>query len=269
MKDIRRRLLNYTIVLLVIAICISAVACGELPPDPSVSETPGVTTTSLPIPTSSSSPTLASDPPPTTSTPTQPTEPPATEPDPNALTADEIAELQNIYQLVKSETGHDVPNFYNAALGMEYSDAKDISPSYFFRKGDGEEFETTRMTAEEYEFIKSAEPNAEMYDWYRISAEDVERILQMCFGLSLSDMNEGLGSLHYWDKTDCYYSGATAPGPYADNLIITGGTHLEDGNLMVFYTTQLGNWGELKQFVMMLKPVDSGYHILFNQRLKT
>ena len=249
--------------------CVSAAGCAKQPADPSVSEPSTDTTTSLPIPTSSSSPTQAADPPPTTSTPTQPTEPPATEPDPNALTADEIAELQNIYQLVKSETGHLVTNFYNAALGMEYTDPKDISLSWFFCNGDGEEFETTRMTEEEYEFIKSVIPNAEHLDLNCISAEDVERILQMCFGLSLSDMNNDRESLPYWDKTDCYYSGATAPGPYADNVVITGGTHLEDGNLMVFYTSQEGNWGELKQFVMMLKPVDGGYHILFNQRLKT
>ncbi len=232
--------------------------------DPSVSETPTDNTTSLPIPTSSSSPTLASNPTPTSSVPTQPTEPPATGPDPNALTADEIAELQNIYQLVKSETGHLVTNFYNAALGMEYTDPRDIGLSWFFYHGDGEEFETTRMTEEEYEFLKSRDPNAENLNWYRISAEDVEHILQMCFGLSLSDMNDDLVVHHYWEETDCYYSGVTAPGPSADNLVITGGTHLEDGNLLVYYTTEFKN-----QHVMMLKPVDGGYHILFNQRLRT
>lgn len=243
--------------------CISAAGCAKPPVDPSVSETPTDNTTSLPIPTSSSSPTRATDPPPTSSVPTQPTEPPATEPDPNALTADEIAELQNIYQLVKSETGQRVNNFYNAALGMEYSDPKDISLSYFFCQGDGEEFETTRMTEEEYEFLKSRDPNAEHLDWYRISAEDVEHILQMCFGLSLSDMNNDLSSHYYWEKTDCYYSIGTFP-PTAEILTISGGTHLEDGNLLVYYTTEFKN-----QHVMMLKPVDGGYHILFNQRLRT
>lgn len=255
-----------SLIILFIAISLLFAACS-----PVITANPGTSTNNTSVttnPPTSSSPTQASDPPPTTSTPTQPTEPPVTKPDPNALTADEIAELQNIYQLVKSETGRHVTNFYNAALGMEYSDPKDISLSYFFCQGDGEEFETTRMTEEEYEFIKSVIPDAEHFDLCRISAEDVERILQMCFGLSLSDMNEGLGSLHYWDKTDCYYSIASYP-PTADNLVITGGTHLEDGNLMVSYTSQEGNWGELKQFVMMLKPVDGGYHILFNQRLKT
>lgn len=268
MKDLRCKLSTCLIILLIIVLCISAAGCAKPPVDPSVSETPADNTASLPIPTPSSSPTRATDPPPTTSTPTQPTEPPATEPDPNALTADEIAELQNIYQLVRSETGHRVTNFYNAALGMEYTDPRDISLSYFFREGDGEEFETTIMTEEEYEFIKSCDPNAEHLDLYRISAQDMERILQMCFGLSLSDMNEGLGSLHYWEKTDYYYTGTTSPAPYVDNLIITGGTHLDDGNLMVYYTSQEGNWGELKQFVMVLKPIDGGYHILSNVRVE-
>ena len=264
MKDIRRRLSNYTIVLLVIAICISAAACSKSPTDPPIAETFTDATTSLPIPTSSSSPTQATDPPPTSSVPTQPTEPPATEPDPNALTADEIAELQNIYQLVKTENGQYVTNFYNAALGMEYTNSKDISLSWFFYHGDGEEFETTRMTEEEYDFIKSVRPNAEVFEWYCISAQDVERILQMCFGLSLSDMNDDLVAHHYWEETDCYYSGVTSPAPSADDLVITGGTHLEDGNLLVFYTANND-----QQYVMMLKPVDGGYHILFNQRLRT
>ena len=268
MKEKNCRLSIGLMTILIIALCISLMACAAVPTYPPALETP-TDVLSSPPPTSSSSPTQASDPPPTSSVPTQPTEPPATEPDPNALTADEIAELQNIYQLVKSETGHLVTNFYNAALGMEYTDPRDISLRYFFREGDGEEFETTRMTEEEYEFLKSADPNAEHLDWYRISAEDVERILQMCFGLSLSEMNNDLGSLPYWDKTNCYYSGTTSPAPFADNLIITGGTHLEDGNLMVFYTSQEGNWGELKQFVMMLKPVDGGYHILSNQKSST
>lgn len=253
-----------SLIILFITISLLFTACAFNPANLENTETPNnntsVTTTP---PTSSSSPTLATDPPPTSSVPTQPTEPPATEPDPNALTAEEIAELQNIYQLVKTETGHLVTNFYNAALGMEYTDPRDISLSSFFCKGDGEEFETTRMTEEEYEFIKSCNPNAEGCDLYRISAQDVERILQMCFGLSLSDMNNDLSSHYYWEKTDCYYSIGTFP-PTAEILTISGGTHLEDGNLLVYYTTEFKN-----QHVMMLKPVDGGYHILFNQRLKT
>lgn len=187
--------------------------------------------------------------------------------EPIPLTADEIAELQNIYQLRKTETGHLATNFYNFALGMVYSDPRDISLIWFFREGDHEEFERTRMTDEEYAFIKSVDSNAENVDWYRISAQDVENILQMCFGLSLSDMNniDDLQFLHYWEETDCYYSGTTSPAPFADNFIITGGTHLEDGTLKVFYTSQEGNVGELMQFVMILKPVNSGYHILSNQ----
>ena len=265
MKDLRCKLSTCLIILLIIVMCISAAGCAKPPVDPSVSETPTDNTTSLPIPTFSSSPTRATDPPPTTSVPTQPTEPPATEPDPNALTAEEIAELQNIYQLVKTENGQYVTNFYNAALGMEYANPWDISLISLFREGD----QRTSVSDEEYEFIKSADSNAEYLDWYRISTQDVERILQMCFGLSISDMRENLAPLHYWDKTDCYYSGTTSPAPYVDNLIITGGTYLEDGNLLVFYTSQQGNWGQLEQHVMMLKPVAGGYHILFNQRLRT
>ena len=193
------------------------------------------------------------------------------QPNPNALTEAEIAELQKIYSLVKTETGHRVPNFYNSAIGMAYADAREISLIWFFRQGDQEEFESTRMTDEEYAFIKSVDPDAENLDWYRISAQDVEATLQMCFGLSLSDMNniDDLQFLHYWEETDCYYSGTTSPAPFADNLQIIKGTHLENGTISVQYTTQEGNHGTLECFTMLLKPVDGGYHILSNIQLES
>lgn len=200
---------------------------------------------------------------PTPSSPTQPTNP--VTPELTSLTADEIEELQNIYQRVVTEDLIPIPNFYNTALGLEYSDPKDISLSYFFRQGDYSDFANTVMTDEEYAFLKANDRNAEFLDWYRISTQDVNRVLQMCFGISLSDMNnDDISRLLYWEETDCYYSGTTSPAPYANNLEITGGTHLEDGNLKVFYNTRETKDSEAKQFVMTLKPVDGGYHILSN-----
>ena len=248
-----KKLLPVIVIIILLTIALLYSACTHNPAtrintDPSTSSTP-VTTN----PTSSSSP-------------TQPTDPPPTELDPNALTADEIAELQNIYQLLKNENGSRIPNFYNTALGLAFTDPRDISLAYFFCSGDQEEFENTRMTDEEYEFIKSVISYAEALDLYRISAQDVERILQMCFGLSLADMNSSdLEHLPYWEKTDCYYSGTTSPAPYAFNLKIIGGTHLENGTLQVFYTT---DEDPVTQWVMILKPVDGGYHILSNLEVK-
>lgn len=252
------------IIIFTISLLLSA--CTLNPSIQTNTEPPTDSTSASVNPTVSSSSIQATDPHPTaSSTPTQPTDPLPTEPDPNALTADEIAELQNIYQLLKAENGSLIPNFYNTALGLEYTDARDISLSYFFKNGDQEEFEYTRMTDEEYEFIKSAIPNAEAYDIYCISAQDIERILQMCFGLSLADMgNNDLEHLLYWEKTDCYYSAVTSMGPVAMNLIVTGGAHLEDGNLQVFYTT---DGDPITQWVMILKPVDGRYHILSNQEV--
>ena len=206
------------------------------------------------------------DPQPTDPLPTQ-TDP--TEPDPNALTEDEIAKLQEIYQFTKTEEGYPVVNFYNSALGMEYSDPRDISFSYFFREGDQEEFENSRMTEEEWEFIQSVDSNADVFDWYRISSEDMNRILQMCFGLSLSDMHAvDLEFLHYWEETDCYYKGTTSPAPRAEDLRIIAGTHLDDGTLEVHYTTARGLSDEYDEFIAILKPVEDGYHILSNLKVK-
>lgn len=186
-----------------------------------------------------------------------------------ALAQHEIAQLQNIFQLVLTEDLIAVPNFYNTALGLEYSDPRDIPLSYFFRQGDYSDFDNTVMTDEEYAFLKANDKNAEFLDWYRISSQDVERVLQMCFGISLADMNnDDISRLLYWEDTDCYYSGTTSPAPYAMNLEITGGVHLDDGNLKVYYTTQETKDGEVKQFVMILKPVDGGYHILSNLEVK-
>lgn len=211
-----------------------------------------------------------SDPEQTDAQPTDPTstQPTPTEPDPNALTEDEIAKLQEIYQFAKTEDGYPVINFYNSALGMEYSDPRDISLSYFFREGDQEEFEDSRMTNEEWEFIQSVDSNADVFDWNRISSGDMNRILQMCFGLSLSDMHAvDLEFLHYWEETDCYYCGTTSPAPMSEDLRIIGGKHLDDGTLEVHYTATLGYGGFNVEYVMILKPVEDGYHILSNLKV--
>ena len=152
---------------------------------------------------------------------------------------------------------------------MEYSDPRDISLSYFFREGDQEEFEDSRMTNEEWEFIQSVDPNADVFDWYRISSEDMNHILQTCFGLSLLDMHAvDLEFLHYWEETDCYYHGTTSPAPRAEDLRIIAGTHLDDETLEVHYTTARGLSGEYDEFVAILKPVEDGYHILSNLKVE-
>lgn len=213
------------------------------------------------------------DPLPTQTDPTEPdateTQPTETEPDPNALTEDEIAKLQEIYQLSLQDNGLYAINFYNSALGMEYSDPRDISFSYFFREGDQEEFENSRMTEEEWEFIQSVDSNADVFDWYRISSEDMNRILQMCFGLSLSDMHAvDLEFLHYWEETDCYYKGTTSPAPRAEDLRIIGGKYLEDGTLEVHYTVDRNFGIDRREYIAILKPVEDGYHILSNLEVK-
>ena len=197
----------------------------------------------------------------------KPAAPSGTDPAPSSptkltpLSTDEIAELQEIY-----EPAH---NFYNTALGLEFSNPRDISLSSFFHQGDYDEIALSEMTDDEYTFIRSGNHNAEYLSWYRISSQDVERILQMCFGISLSDMNKNdLSSLLYWDKTDCYYSGTTSPGPSANNLEITGGFHLEDGNLEVHYRNSQSDKIVWEYYVMILKPVDGGYHILSNLEVK-
>ena len=200
---------------------------------------------------------------PTPSSPTQPTNP--VTPELTSLTADEIEELQNIYQSVVTEDLIPIPNFYNTALGLEYFNSKDISLSYFFRQGDYSDFDNTVMTDEEYAFLKANDKNAEFLDWYRISSQDVERVLQMCFGISLADMNnDDISRLLYWEDTDCYYSGTTSPAPYAMNLEILSGVHLENGNLEVYYRNSESDKIIWKYYVMILKPVDGGYHILSN-----
>lgn len=250
-----------TIVICVIILLLGLCACNAAK-NPAETQPALENTQQTTIPTTDP----PTDPQPTDPLPTQ-TDP--TEPDPNALTEDEIAKLQEIYQFTKTEEGYPVVNFYNSALGMEYSDPRDISFSYFFREGDQEEFENSRMTEEEWEFIQSVDSNADVFDWYRISSEDMNRILQMCFGLSLSDMHAvDLEFLHYWEETDCYYKGTTSPAPRAEDLRIIAGTHLDDGTLEVHYTTARGLSDEYDEFIAILKPVEDGYHILSNLKVK-
>lgn len=247
-----------SIIILFIAVSLLFAACT-----PAIAENPGTPNNNTSVttnpPTSSSSPTQASDPPPTSSVPTQPTEPPATEPDPNALTADEIAQLQEIYTTPKYPN---TTSFYNIALGQTYTDPREIDLYRFFYNGDYSEW---TITEEESRFIKDTIPNAEYLDSFRSKPEEMDAILQMCFGMTLQDMKgHGLESFAYFENTGCYYNCASAPPSHADFIEITGGSHLEDGNLLIFYTAN-----NEQQYVAKLKPVDGGYHILSNQRSST
>lgn len=186
------------------------------------------------------------------------TDPPPTEPDPNALTAEEIVELQKLYEMPSYPDHRTIVAFYNIALGQTYSDPREIDLYRFFCSGD---FTEWSITDSEDAFIKSAIRDSEYMDVFRATPENMDHILQMCFGLSLKDMQgNGLDSFAYFEETGCYYNATTSPPSCADFLEITGGSHMEDGNLKVFYTA----YHKKQQYVMILKPVDDGYHILSN-----
>lgn len=200
-----------------------------------------------------------------TTKPTEPdpTEPSFTDPEPKALTADEIAQLQEFYAYrdPNSENG---PNYYNTALATGFNDRYYISFNYFFCNGDQTNWQETGMTAEEYAFIMSNVRDADLpgMKYYRITREDLSRIFYMCFGVTVEESAQvELQWTPYWEETDCYYTATDIPAWSVPEFTIISGTHLADGTIEVYYTVPTGYY---RNYVMILQPVDGGYHMLSN-----
>ena len=237
--------------LIVLTLCLFLSACSAATNNDQTDPTSTQPTETESDPTSTQPTETEPDP-----TSTQPTE---TEPDPNALTEDEIAKLQTLFEGADSAS---ITFFYNIAIGQTYSDPRQIDLYRFFYNGDQTDW---TMTDEEFAFIKSAIEDAEYMSLFRSDPENMDAILQMCYGLSLQDMQgNGLDSFAYFEETGCYYNAATSPPSFAELLKIIGGTHLDDGNLQVFYTAYYNE----QLYVMILMPVEDGYHILSNLEVK-
>lgn len=203
----------------------------------------------------------------TTSTtePTEPnpTEPPFTESDPNALTTDEIAQLQEFYAY-RDPNSEEGPNYHNTALATGFNDRYYISFNYFFCNGDQTNWQETSMTDEEYEFIMANVRDADLpgMKYYRITRADMLEIFYMCFGITVENSAQAeLQWTAYWDETDCYYTATDIPAWSVPEYTIVGGKHLENGTIEVYYTVPTGHY---RDYVMILQPVDDGYHMLSN-----
>ena len=203
---------------------------------------------------------------PVSSTNPSPTDPPPTEPDPNALTAEEIAHLQEFYAY-RDPNSEDGPNYYNTALATGFIDPRHISFAYFFCNGDQSNWQETGMTDEEYAFIIENVRDADLpnMNFYRITRADLRRIFYMCFGVTVEDSEQAeLMYTAYWEVTDCYYTATNIPAWSIPEFTIVSGKHLPDGTIEVYYTTPMGFY---HHYTMILKPVDGGYHMLSNQEI--
>ena len=200
------------------------------------------------------------------SEPNTPTDPAPTEPDPNVLTEEEIAYLQEFYAY-RDPNSEEGPNYYNTALATGFIDPRHISFAYFFCNGDQTNWQETGMTDEEYAFIMENVRDADLpgMKFYRIKRADLRRIYYMCFGITVEDSEKAeLMYTAYWDVTDCYYSATQIPAWSLPEFTIVSGKHLPDGTMEVYYTTPLGFY---HNYIMILKPVDGGFHMLSNQEI--
>lgn len=203
-----------------------------------------------------------------TEPPTQPTDPPATEPpvteptipvpDGTPLTDDELASLQELFQW---------PSYYAVASHSTFSTPSELSLEMLIREGPDVE-ERIALTDAEKAHLSSISDGFIYKDTSRISKDAVIRALNQYYGLTLEDVPE-LGSLVYWEKTDCfYYCGG---GTIVSLLAVTHAVTQEDGTIWVRYCDELGmeRTGEvLRTGEMILKPTQDGYQILSNQAFK-
>jgi hypothetical protein len=102
-------------------------------------------------------------------------------------------------------------------------------------------------------------------DFHRLPKDKMEEELQKCFGISLADLPEyAFADLIYLESTDSYCFFATGMQGMAERFEVKAVEHQNDGAVQVIYSKAVHpKW----DFVVTLRPMDSGYQVLSNTYL--
>ena len=164
------------------------------------------------------------------------------------LIGDELAALQDLFTW---------PSHYTVMSYANFSTPAERSLQELLREGP--ETESFEMSEAERAYLSAISEGFILLDTYRISKDDVIRILDQYYGLTLEDFPD-LGAMVYWEETDYfyYYHSDTA----RRNLTVTHAVALADGTVWIRYSGRSpdNNTGE-----MILNPTQDGYQILSNQ----
>lgn len=191
------------------------------------------------------------------------TEPSATAPpvfdNAEPLTLEEIDALTELFtQPMGSEDGTKaLTNWYNMAMFDSYETPQQVNLNDLFCMGVGDE-SPLEPTEEEAAFLETQTHIGKWGSTYKIPREIMDEVLQQYFGLTLDETDGvGLDEMAYFEKTDCYYW-SISDVRYTLEFEITSACRTAEGNIVFCYSIPH------REYMMTIKPVGDGYHILSN-----
>lgn len=181
----------------------------------------------------------------------KPTEPKPTEPEPTTP-PEEIEKMQQLFE-------PQIYNTYNYLLRTYFLRPEDAKVSYLFFEGI-KDVASTVPTDAELAYLQGKLGGADLKDQklVRISAAYMDEVLLECLGITSETADTRY--LVYWEETDTYYYIYSSQDYYRTQITVTQVTHLQNGNIRVFYTDNKADPNK----VVTLQPNGDGYRVLSN-----
>ncbi len=193
-----------------------------------------------------------------TTTPTEPAEttvPVTTPVASKALLREEIEALEAVYTIHDFLTLGFPTNWYNASLITEFTSPKELNVTDFFDNQGTKCLDDYDLTDKELEFLHNyprISAHMEMgVDVYRIPRAEVERLLELHFGLAPGDVPIGSSNMVYWDKTDCYYVCMDGGGTYFFNFEVLEARYLDNTTIWFKYHDAGSSLGEREAVIRL------------------
>lgn len=192
--------------------------------------------------------------------------PPETEPEQTvpegavALSGEELAEFQNLFNQPGVEDGVYPPtNWYNMAMGCHFENPAQLDLARFFCEGAGGEDRLYQLTEAETAFLRTQPQISMELDISRISAGEMEAVMQRYFGCGLEETEKvRLDAMAYYPNTDCYYY-SKGDTKFVWDYEVTAGYTLSDGSVLVYWSMPEG-----QEYAMNLRMGEEGYQIRSN-----
>lgn len=158
-------------------------------------------------------------------------EPDPPEADPNALTTEELAQLQDEVFTIGSWYAQATSSYYDTPAQVNLSRHLFYDGEHYAGLPYGQSYLSDRETA----WLISQEPSAENLGTFRVRRVIMDEVLHQYFDIRLEETEKvGLDQFLYWEETDAYYLLHSDTGMRSVDL--TGGWRTEDGLLVVTYS---------------------------------
>lgn len=171
----------------------------------------------------------------------------------DAISESEIIEFNTVF------FNSDADKMNNMLLSSEYSTPGEIDLFQLFYNGTGGGAE--QISTEELELLTEMDSSAPYLDVVRITAGEMEAILQEKLGMGLAETKKaGLDNFYYLEEYDSYY--VVAGDTNYEHSTVLSGLWESDDTLRLEYSKE----SEEGQWVVTLQKIKDGYLFVSNVR---